>query len=98
MTSIVINDKVKLVHNGYGWEPYTWREAEIIPVGTRKGEMSTPKWKTTGSYFSDIPAALVKVAKNEVNNGEEYTLEGYIKAYNEASNRIIASVNKVMNK
>lgn len=92
-TTINISDTVKIVYDGLCWQPHYFQESSLIVSGFNKGQMSKSKWVGSGSYFCELNKAVVKVAKDMVNDGTDYaSLEEYVKRYLEITKELADKV------
>lgn len=95
MTTIVVNDKYKIVFDGYNWEPHIWKESSLIENGKYKGQMSKAGWKACDKYFPKLCRAVQWIITDGL-SGEDLTLESYIAAYRAEVDRIEAVIQEAM--
>lgn len=97
MTTIIVNETTKLIHNKYQWEVLKFEESKEIESGPRKGGVTKGGWKPQGSYFNTIEAALISLTKDIVNDGTEYKSIGeYIERYRESIDTLRSEVRESM--
>lgn len=74
MTDIILNDKWKIVTDGYGnHSPHYLGETK----NQKTGEINI-EWKSSNQYFANTPQALKWIIQQELVGEEKYTFDEYI--------------------
>jgi hypothetical protein len=93
--TININDKVKLVFDGYSYMPFIFRKGgeEYFDPKTREKKISQDKWVDCEVYFSTVKEAIRYIARQQTLEKVEYTtLKDYLDVFENNVKELLACV------
>ena len=102
MTTITINEQYKLELDNLGnISPHYYEEGgEVITVGMFKGQLTKPKWKHSGKYFTKLSSALQWIVDHSIlaDYPDELSLSDYIIEHRKRVEDMMSKIDEITKK